>query len=171
MNDLIGELNAWIVTNTAAVVTVGIPLFTVFVGFLGSYIQFLSKKNEIRINGRIKLADARIEQFEQLKCSIEQLLIELSLIARKHYSNSESIEVDDLYSITQLANSVTLQVRTNKFLRDEFVNEYKLFFSEISASIDEGREELGSANRFRETCLNLLDQEWLSLETELKENK
>ncbi|MCE8521618.1 hypothetical protein KBY30_11540 [Ruegeria pomeroyi] len=168
---MIEELNSWIVSNKAVVVTVGLPVFTVFVGFLGSYIQYISKKNEVRITGRIKLADARIAQFEALKSQFGELLSQAITISQKHLIRSESVEPDDLMRALQLATRISLQIRAGQTLRDKFLVEFSRLFEELNADLADEKSSLGSAYQFRQACLTILDKEWAAVETELRENK
>jgi hypothetical protein len=166
---MLNELNAWITQNQALVISIGLPCFTVMVGFMGSYLVHKSKLDEVKLAGRMKLADLRKENFDELKEEVARLQSLLTSLAMGKIFNKEDkllFSKDDMSEVIQAAEKIMVRVRVNSEQIEEFEKLFPLVLKDV---IGEGESKGGLFAKLRKLCLNILADEWRQIESELKD--
>ncbi|MBM1690574.1 hypothetical protein [Sulfitobacter geojensis] len=163
-------LNNFIAENQALIVTVGLPSLTILIGLFGTYLLHKSKSDELRLTGRIKLADLRSKNFDELKQQVTIMISSLAYLAyymeheKENHKESEMIKA--LNRSLNAAEEVMLRIRSNKRLVDDF-------WDAVSNCTDQainsrGTEDEAPIIRVRTVCHQIIDFEWEQVEAELK---
>jgi hypothetical protein len=162
---VLSALNQWILENQALVISLGIPLFTIMVGFLGSYLSHKSKTDEVRLAGRTKLADFRIDNFNKLNDEIARLQRAVSKSVVEGVLTQETPDQEQLEELLLIAEKISVRVHADPKHRDQFMHAFdhcveRLYKQEES---DENAVRL-----LRESCYKIVSSEWSQIERELK---
>ncbi|MEX0367270.1 MAG: hypothetical protein AB3N22_14435 [Ruegeria sp.] len=163
------EINTWIVENQALSISIGVPLFTVLVGLLGSYLTSRAKNREVRLSARMKLTDLRKENFDELKQDIGLLHGEFRKIGLRvmYTDGSGGFTIDDLHTIYEPHQRISVRIRSEKELRDELTQEVERLVAHI-VQYNPGDDIQLNLRELRRVCSKILDSEWRQIESDLR---
>jgi hypothetical protein len=179
VSNFLSEWNDWIAAHQALLVSVGLPLFGVFITAWTSYLAHKVKVAELKLNGRIKLSDQRQQTFYNLRSKIDNLTDLLAdLIAEgSSQETNRTINPKTFLATLKVANSIMMHVN----LSDALVAEFKIKFGAALSAIQRdaktkseiqtssGGKPGGEFDDLRRVCAELIKGEWRIIENDLKD--
>ncbi len=170
MIDILSELNGWISDNRALSVSVGIPLLTVLIGFLGSYLTMRVKSAEVKMTGRLKLAEYRKDNFDELKSAVEDLLLktrEFSLGRLSDEPQDVKFTLGQFHELAKLVQSILVRTHHSRKLTEDLSNSFEESLDYIHSGRTLSNGDL-PFTRLRTICSKILTSEWKAIEGDLK---
>ncbi|WP_299984239.1 hypothetical protein [uncultured Ruegeria sp.] len=171
------EVNNWIVENQALSISIGVPLFTVMAGFLGSYLTSKAKTREVKLLGRIRLSEYRKENFDSLQEEIASLQTAMSVLIRYRTSkvdfdgNPIDVTENDVQTMMRTYESIAAGIRASEEVRKKFAKSFSDLLKRVLQTDFEAIDDGEIYKAFREACHQILRNEWAQMETELKRLK
>lgn len=182
------ELNQFIQDNQVVTIALGLPLVAALIALIGHWLTHRSKLAEIRLNGRIRLADLRQANYEELVFGLAETNSIASLQAmhtmllgtdEEGQKLSESALNKRLHSMLSASEKVILRTSVDAQLRDDFIRSisscidlFKTPVKDESVSFEKQIEsETPPILKLRKASLKILRAEWDQIEKELKSPK
>lgn len=170
MMSIVSQLNQWVVDNNPLLLAFGLPALAVFGGFFGSYLVHRSKAMEIKLSGRTKLADLRMENFRELLNLIEELETLISAELFDVYLRRDTggkVNAERLELIMTLARKAGVRISSEATNLDEFDEKVSACLSFLH-NIRNGSAERKPIEDLRSYCRVVVRQERRQIEDELK---
>lgn len=166
------EISKWLVANQALLVSIAIPMFTIFVGFFGSYLVHRAKVDEIRLTGRIKLSEYRKQNFDELQDLVDRLhsVVEAaSMRIATRDENDKTIPKKELSELMLAAQEIMARIRADEVQVSAFSKAITRTMDHLYATnADMQSQTENPIVELRKLCHQLLAAEWKLIENELK---
>lgn len=163
--------NAWIASNQALVVSVGVPIFTLIVTAWASFLSHRSKAAEVKLNGHLKLSEYRRANYDEilrLSGRLQSLFIETFAKSKLHGKKPAEVDAPALLEVIECANHFLLRCNATQQQVEHFSEILKVCTESIFHLKDEVDWERNILGELRVICKTILDDEWSRIERELK---
>jgi hypothetical protein len=166
------EISKWLAANQALLVSLGIPVFTVFVGFFGSYLVHKSKADEIRLAGRVKLSEYRKENFDELIKQVDRIYALVESICFRNASNEGLSEEDvkkGMSEMVLISWEIASRIRAKVVDPEEFDQAVLGTITHLfGGNSEDSAIGVVQVPEFRALCRAIVRAEWELIESELK---
>jgi hypothetical protein len=166
VSEFLSELNSWIVNHSALTISVGLPVFGAAIAAWQTHLNYRLKRSELKLQLTMRLAEQRLQHFENLQDTIKKLLSLLAdgiVAAVSNERRDRTIDVTIFTETLKAANAVLIHTSLPESTGQEFMGK----FSKVLDSINERSAGEGTTSNFvqlRELCGQVLRSERSNME-------